>query len=274
MYERARGTLIGKKACRREQLCNPFVYLLLSTLIRNGNQEIKNEIKQLRSEFSHEVENINEKINSLQLESDKLKSKVCNLEKKSKKYNLVVYGIKETEPNPIKQVLEIINNTIEVNCDIKDLRDTYRVGRLKEGSIRPIICEVVNYQLKQEILIQSKTHWSVLKQRQIYFSHDYPEDEYKKRKFMNERRKEALARNTPAFFRKNVLVINGKDYTYEDFKLNPQENLTEQGQNTGSITPGVTAAAENKFNFKRKQEEEARNEDLKILKKTTRSQKK
>ncbi|CAH1983060.1 unnamed protein product [Acanthoscelides obtectus] len=78
-------------------------------LIANSNTELKGEIEQLNkniTEVKKEIENRNNKFKEIKEENKTLKSKLNVLEAKSKKYNVVAYGINEedkgaAEPNKI-----------------------------------------------------------------------------------------------------------------------------------------------------------------------------
>ncbi|CAH1979539.1 unnamed protein product [Acanthoscelides obtectus] len=68
-------------------------------LIKEGNQELKGQINSVSktvNEAKKEINNINNKYRDIEKENSLLKSKILNLENKLKKYNIVIYGIKES----------------------------------------------------------------------------------------------------------------------------------------------------------------------------------
>ncbi|CAG9821195.1 unnamed protein product [Phaedon cochleariae] len=244
----------------------------LYTLITNGNNDLKSEIKDLRNKISSEVDTLKNQIKFLEVENVQVKSKVLGLERKIKKYNFIVYGIEESErDNYCEKIIDVMISILGIDCSKSDFRDLYRIGKPQEKKQRPIVCEVVNYSLKQTVLVNAKKHFSELKKLKIFFGQDYPEQEYKERKFMNEKRKEALANNLTAVFKNNNLIVNGKSFTYEELKQ--EENVDMNNPVDISLMHSSNTQQDTTSWNKRKQEEEAEKEDPgKFPKKSTRSQ--
>ena len=72
----------------------------------------------------------------------------------------------------------------------------------------------------------------------------------KKRKYLSEQLKAAREKNYIAKIRKNVLIVNGEEYSYEDLKNN--EQLTEiykTPEKTVSSAPATPSDPESIFNY-------------------------
>ncbi|CAH1998892.1 unnamed protein product [Acanthoscelides obtectus] len=85
-------------------------------LIKEGNQELKGQINSLSetvSEAKREINNINNKYRDIEKENSLLKSKILNLENKLKKYNIVIYGVKESDKGPMEDTLSTIEGKLE-----------------------------------------------------------------------------------------------------------------------------------------------------------------
>ncbi|KAJ8935704.1 hypothetical protein NQ314_012681 [Rhamnusium bicolor] len=89
-------------------------------------------------------------------ENQKLAARVQSLEKKSKKYNIIIYGLQGIENETHKDVLSLINNKLKIACTEKDIRDAYRIGKKDKEAIRPLVVELLSYNLKSQILCNAK----------------------------------------------------------------------------------------------------------------------
>lgn len=211
------------------------VYDLIQGLVKKNEEiveqnnkikeELKNEIKDLKKDICEEFLQIRDENAKLKKENENLKQRLLVNERKHKKYNLILYGMKEkdNELEDIQTVLELFNTKLNVVCSYTDLRDIYRIYT-KNGKIKPILIEFVNYKLKKEIQANAKE----LKGSGIYISNDYTTEDYKKQKILRAHLKKARLNNKEATIKNNILIINNKKFTYED--LINKENTAEEGQ--------------------------------------------
>ena len=183
----------------------------LSKLIQNGNEQIKSEIRDLRQQLNTEIGALKSKNEELEKENAELKNKINSIERRSKKYNIIVYGVEESENETNRDVLKILNEILHITYSISNFRDICRIGQATQGKIRPVILEVLNYQLKLDILARAKANYKDLNITKIYFAHDYTSEDYQKRKYLSEQLKAAREKNYIAKIRKNVLIVNGED---------------------------------------------------------------
>nr|CAI5822709.1 unnamed protein product [Callosobruchus analis] len=155
-------------------------------LIKDSNKEIKANIEQINrniNELKTELGNVNAKYNKIEEENKILKNRIQTLENKYKKYNIVIYGVSETEENPIAEALEFVNKELKAK-------------KLPRG------CG-------------------------YFVADDYTAEEYQKRKVLYSHLKKARETHNSAYIKKNILYVNGSQYTYEDLVNDvPEEDVT------------------------------------------------
>nr|CAI5822708.1 unnamed protein product [Callosobruchus analis] len=163
-------------------------------LIKDSNKEIKANIEQINrniNELKTELGNVNAKYNKIEEENKILKNRIQTLENKYKKYNIVIYGVSETEENPIAEALEFVNKELNTKLDI-----LVNAKKLPRG------CG-------------------------YFVADDYTAEEYQKRKVLYSHLKKARETHNSAYIKKNILYVNGSQYTYEDLVNDvPEEDVT------------------------------------------------
>nr|CAH7733636.1 unnamed protein product [Callosobruchus chinensis] len=185
------------------------------TLFLN-KEELKDEIKNIKTEITEELDRLRNENEQIKKENQLLQLRLAAVERKQKKYNLIFYGVKESETKleETKSVLNIISGNFELECSYSDLRDVYRIGNKQSDKTRPLVIEFVNYQLKFEILANSKK----LKGTSIYVQNDYIQEDYKNRKLLIENLKLARSNNLKATIRNNRLVVEGEEFTVAELE--------------------------------------------------------
>lgn len=219
-----------------QEITNKDLHKLLQSVL-NKNIEIENEIKQnrvafkqeileLKKEFSQQFQDIKNENEILKKENKELKAKINIVERKTKKYSFIVYGLKEDGNNldDIQQLLNLCNESLNLPCTFSDFRDIFRIGNPAEETIRPLVAEVVSYQLKSEIINNSK----VLKGSGISIAHDYTSTDYKNRKLLGKNLYLARNHNLNAHIKNNILFIESHKYTVEDLARETPKIITER----------------------------------------------
>nr|CAH7721738.1 unnamed protein product [Callosobruchus chinensis] len=189
------------------------------------NIQVKAEIEKLNknvTQLKTELEKVNLKYKDMGEENIALRNKVQNLEHKLKKYNIVIYGVSETEENAIIQTVNFINNQLKVNVHENIIRDAYRIGKKQEGQLkfRPLVVEFLNYTTKQSILISAK---KLPRGCNFYITNDYTQEEYNKRKVLYSHLRKAREDHNSAYIKSNILYVNGGQYLYEDLETDTTE---------------------------------------------------
>nr|CAI5843648.1 unnamed protein product [Callosobruchus analis] len=168
------------------------VYDLLKDVLKK-NIEIKQEIvenktaltqeiQELRKDFNSELTKLKQTNEDLREENNALKKRLDTIDRKLRKFNIVLYGLKEEgKDNDVEQVLQIFNKTLRVCCKAEDFRDCFRIGTVQAGQVRPLHLEAFSYKLKSEIIYNANK----LKGTGLFITHDYIASDYLDRKLLS-----------------------------------------------------------------------------------------
>lgn len=200
----------------------------LFNLIKSENQVLKTEIANVKNEIKSELDILKIKNEYLEKENQELKRQILFLERRQKKYNVIVYGIEGDEQLTDNKTLAVLNEVLNIPCNNKDLRDIRRIGKKVAGKPRPVQIEVINYNLKKEILNKSKEKQAELKENNIFFTSDYASEDYKERKLLSQFLKAAKEKKYKAKIENNKLVVDGKEYTCNQLKSNTSKILNNK----------------------------------------------
>lgn len=232
------------------EVTNKDIYALIQSVL-SKNIEIQKEIKDnkdlltqeiadLKQEFSKQFQDLKKENDDLKRENNELKEKLNIIERRAKKYNLIIYGLTEEEDNKedIQNFLAICNDTLKLRCTFSDFRDIYRIGKLTEGKTRPLLIEVVNYQLKAEILKNARD----LKGTGIFVAQDNTPTDYDNKKILVTNLKLARNHNLQAKIKNYSLLIEDEEYTVEDLKKNiPKKIIDARDKVTNTQTENNNA---------------------------------
>ncbi|KAJ8945903.1 hypothetical protein NQ314_009012 [Rhamnusium bicolor] len=151
--------------------------------------------------------------------------------------NEIKNDIEGIENETYKDVLSLINNKFKIACTEKDIRDAYRIGKKDKEAIRPLVVELLSYNLKSQILCNAKDS---LKNSGIYITQDHTQEDYQKRKFLYGQLKIAREKGCSAKIKNNILVVNDKNYKYEDLiKETNTEEITSYDTLRTNSTPNT-----------------------------------
>lgn len=217
---------------------NKQIFELLLTVSKK-NDEIKEELK---AEYQKHYEIFSKEINEIKVENEKLKNENIQLkarlqavERKTRKYNLIFYNVKETEHriDDTTAILKIISTQLKLECNYSDIRDSYRLGKVLEGRHRPIVIELVNCQLKHEILENAYK----LKGSGVGVARDYIPEDYSRNKVLRKHLKLAKDNNFTAYIKSNNLFVNGEKFTYENL-VHSQTTKPDLSNTADALQPG------------------------------------
>lgn len=184
--------------------------------IVNQVTEVKNELKNLKTEFATELNYLREENKHLIEENKQLIGRLNNIERKTKKFNIVIYGLNEKQPeNTLEEVFDLIQNKFSLHPSKTEIRDAFRLGHYEENKTRPILVEFVTNSLRTAIFEKSPS----LKGTGIAVSADYIQEDYLKRKFLTSQLKIVRAQGRTAQLKGHKLIIDNIPYTYEEIKL-------------------------------------------------------
>ncbi|CAH1987617.1 unnamed protein product [Acanthoscelides obtectus] len=144
--------------------------------IIDNKMAITQEIHELRKDFNVELSKLKPENKDLRDENKELRrNKLEVVFRRLRKFNIIIYGLKgSNRRNDIKHALQVFNQTLNVPCTDRDLRDFYRVGTAVEERVGPFLIEIISYQLKLDIFANVKK----LKGSGLYIANDYNSSDY------------------------------------------------------------------------------------------------
>ncbi|KAG5864612.1 hypothetical protein JTB14_028418 [Gonioctena quinquepunctata] len=133
--------------------------------------------------------------------------------KTGKKYNPIVYGVKKTSENTSEELLKIVKDVLKINCSIHNYRDIFGVGKPSTEKTRPIVAEVLCWDLKSQILNAANLLREDLWKLGVIFSMDYAKEDYIRRKFLYNQLKLAKSTYPEARLKNDQLYLNNGENT-------------------------------------------------------------
>lgn len=194
----------------------------METFIEQMKEEIRRQSILISETISRNLMNVmEEKFNKMIEENKKLKLEVTNLrsqintmESSSRRNNLIVYGITETEKN-ITDLFNKIDEILQTNMKIKlekyCVNKIYRLGNKTNRKEKP-------GEKPRPILISFTTIWNkleILKNKKklpdhIYILEDFPNDVLEKRRSLISQMREERQNGKYAYIKYDKLIV--KDY--------------------------------------------------------------
>ncbi|KAL5278357.1 hypothetical protein ACFFRR_003152 [Megaselia abdita] len=100
-------------------------------------------------------DNLQEKVEFLQKESDKKSEKLNALEIKINSHNILLFNFKDTERDEdelIECVISLFKNTLKVSVVKNDFEAIYRMGKKQDKKDRAVMVKLVSIKIKNDIL--------------------------------------------------------------------------------------------------------------------------
>ena len=131
-------------------------------------KELKREVTNQKSSFEHTDADLNnlsgcvDEIFNYQVDPEYMTNKLIDLEDKTKRNNLRIYGISESRNKTWEECKEDIQKVFNEKLGVKDVQNerAHRSKRSKSNnnSDKPttIVCKLLNYKQKEEILRNTK----------------------------------------------------------------------------------------------------------------------
>lgn len=165
------------------------------------------------------------KIEKNKEEIDDLHAKNLSLERKIRKNNIIVFGLKTNNENLLNTCIDKLNNLLGTSIKNSDINNIYTIG--KEEKKKGIHIEFISHLVKQEIY----KNISKLKNTKISIVNDLCPEDQDTHRILVKHLKEARARNHTAKIIGHKLEINNKLFTAEE--LESQKHVhnieTEEG---------------------------------------------
>ena len=159
---------------------------------------VKNNIKKVKSDMKEITEDL--------LDSDKVSSKLIELEDRSRRNNLRIDGIAEDQNESWheceEKVLEVIKGKLEIQDPI-EIDRCHRMGKHKRNRPRTIIFKLNKFKDKQKILQNARN----LKDTGIFIYEDFCDDTMELRKSLWEQVLEHHRQNKIAYLNYKIIVV-------------------------------------------------------------------
>ena len=152
-------TLTNSIGMDEESFTKAFIKALqnanvVSTLKDIFSIELRKEITELKQL----VKDKETKIKDLEKQVCELESSVDSLEQYSRRNSLRISGVPEKEhESPVEVALELINKQMNVEMDHSALDRVHRVGRIKDGTSRPLLVKFATYRERHRVYRAKKT---------------------------------------------------------------------------------------------------------------------
>lgn len=181
--------------------------------IRRTKQELKALVEALEVRITLKIEDVNRRINKLEIENEQLANKIENLERKSKENNIIIFGLSAVPGEITREYIKKeIKKLVDVNIAESDLNNVYPLGKTNNP---PIKIEFTSFLKKAEIFKNARnlrgTRISIARDLTIKQRHEYNI----LRKHLN------LAKGNKennCYIRGNQLYVDGKRYTAEELE--------------------------------------------------------
>ncbi|KAG5898232.1 hypothetical protein JTB14_005608 [Gonioctena quinquepunctata] len=102
------------------------VRVLREVIIKN-RKEIKSAIDASESKLLLKIEEINHRVNNLEIEYTILNNKIEALEITTKKDNIIIFGLEDSEEVSPTTVCKYIKKLLDVDVHISDLNNLYKL---------------------------------------------------------------------------------------------------------------------------------------------------
>lgn len=154
---------------------------------------------------------LDEKYENLKIKIENQEKRLYFIEKQSRKNNIVLFGLKETETsysNFESNILNFVKDYFSQELDRRDIKEVKRIGKKGEKS-RPIIITFSTLGIKIDIFRQR----NMLKDSGYYITEDYPQNILEKRKKLQEQARIEKEKGKIVTIKYDKLVIRERNET-------------------------------------------------------------
>nr|XP_023028439.1 girdin-like [Leptinotarsa decemlineata] len=195
--------------------------------IQGARNDLKGAIDSTEKKLLNKINEQTLKIKQLEEENKKLKTEIENLDRTSRKRNIVIFGInKPSTEISADFICSEIGKRVEVNIEKTDISDFYLLGKSRSA---PLKIELISYAKKREIL----GNGNKLKGSPIAISEDLTPAQRNEYKNLRDYRLklEKSGKYNSCVIKGNKLVIDGKKFSLEEalnFENDEEEEKSTQ----------------------------------------------
>lgn len=200
----------------------------IKALITNSKQELQTAIKQL----SATIDNLHKTVTDLRGQNCNLERRLEGLERQSRKNNIIVFGLENTNHRNTELanwIISKLESLLEVTVSLQEINNVYYIGK-HDSPNRPVIVQFSSYLTKIKIF----KNLFKLKGKNISISHDLSPEDRKINKVLVSNLKEAKSKKLAAYIKGNKLHIGEEVYSYQ--QLIDRKPIIAESTNNGNIT--------------------------------------
>lgn len=197
-------------------LTNSQLYGLLVKVIKNQTEELKAEINKNIQDLSKKVDSVESKVETLQ-------NKILSLERRSRRNNVIIFGMNVDKLNLLNNSLEFLNKTLGTNLQRNEINNIY-LGGNKTKDKHHIVIEFISYLQKQSIF----KNIGKLKNSGVAIVNDMCFEDRQTQRVLKDHLKNAKSQNHQVKIKGSRLEIDGKLFTLEDLKKLEEEASEEE----------------------------------------------
>lgn len=218
-------------------ISNSELYLKLADLIKQTNEdtkeEIKNEIQELNERLRNKIQEQESKYRELENQHIELKKNYERLDRQSRKNSLVIFGLetKDKRDNLPDYVTNTLGNLLDIQIDVGDLKDIHVVAAKSTTFIKAEFMSAI----KVKTIL---TNTQKLRNSGITISRDLTPQERKDRSVLLSHLREARSKKNYAKIVGNRLLVNGDFYTINQLQETEYIDFSRKS-NSAPATPNA-----------------------------------
>lgn len=205
--------------------------LSVAELLKLMTEVNTQQTSQIKAELKSAITNVNTTVDDINDKISELTTKVEILERRSRRNNIVIFGLKIDEKSELLTETLTKLNTL-LGCTLTD-QDINHIYMLKNETEKPpIILEFVSFIKKQRV----STQFSKLRGSGVSIANDASYEDRQKLKILRKHWKRAKDQNLEARIRGLKLEIGDKLYSIEELEKIEDDPCTESeaGENSAS----------------------------------------
>lgn len=181
--------------------------------ILQSKNEVKSGLQAVEARLLMIIGELKQKLKSVEQENESLEARIESLERKSRKNNLILFGLKlEESDNVVNDTLSELKRLIDVDIDRSDVNNLYILNKSEK---KPIIVEFVSFLKKLEVLGNCKK----LRGSKVYISHDMTYRQREENKVLRKHLKLArIHKENKCYIRGPRLFVNGIAYSADELR--------------------------------------------------------
>ncbi|KAG5896984.1 hypothetical protein JTB14_018499 [Gonioctena quinquepunctata] len=190
------------------ELTTTQLYKLLLGANKQQTIDIKTEIQNNISSVRTRIADTNRDVEDLK-EMDKME------ERKLRKNNVLVFGLKSDSESLLQYTLETLNKSLDTNICEQDIIDIFYLGR---ESTSPIVIGFVRF-FKKVTLFENPQKLFQLKSKGIAIANDQCAEDREEHKILIKHLKIAESQKLNAMLKGFKLIIDNQEYTASELKV-------------------------------------------------------